>query len=406
MRPNLLAASCLLALATGTFAGTVRAADQTPIGVAPVSLDAGPYVFDTAEQHGIEVTVLVRGLPRAFALAFLPNGDLLVSERGGNLRLIRAALGANPQLQEAPVAGIPELDPPYRNGGLHDLALHPDFASNGWLYFTFNKGEPVAQGQQRRSAVSLWRGRYADGRLEQVEELFSGDWGSTSGSRIHFASDGKLYMTTGAPFGDDAQKLDNVYGKVLRLNHDGSIPADNPWVGRADVNPAIYSYGHRDQLGLTEHPASGSILSVEHGVNGGDELNLIQGGHNYGWPAVSYSRNYNGTPVTDRRVAEGVDDPLLLWFPSIGPSGLSFYSGDRFPAWKGNLFIGSARRGEVDRSGGLERVVFNEELQELRRETLLTQLHQRIRDVREGPDGNLYVLTDGDEFAVLRIAPK
>jgi glucose/arabinose dehydrogenase len=250
------------------------------------------------------------------------------------------------------------------------------------------------------------RGRYENGALTAVEELFAGDYGSTSGSRIVFAGDGKLYLTTGAPFGDEAQKLDNVYGKVLRLNHDGSIPSDNPYVGRADAHPAVYSLGHRDQLGLTEHVASGTILSVEHGVNGGDEVNVITAGHNYGWPTVSYSRNYDGTPVTDSRVADGVDDPLLLWFPSIGPSGLTFYTGDKFPAWQGNLFVGSARRGEVDRTGGLERVVFNQNLQEIRRETILTKLHQRIRDVRQGPDGNLYVLTDGDDFAVLRVEPE
>jgi glucose/arabinose dehydrogenase len=390
----------LLALA---FSAT--AADQPPIGIAPVALTQPSYEFDTAEQHGIKVSVLARGLERSFAMAFLPNGDLLVSERGGQLRVLRGATGAAPALDPQPVSGIPPLDPPYRNGGLHDLALHPDFASNGWLYFTYNKGEPVAEGQRRRSAVALMRGRYADGALTDVEELFAGDFGSTSGSRIVFAGDGKLYMTTGGPFGDDAQKLDNVYGKVLRLNHDGSIPDDNPYVGRDGMHPAIYSYGHRDQLGLTEHTASGTILNVEHGVNGGDEVNVIMAGHNYGWPTVSYSRNYDGTPAADVRVADGVDDPLLLWVPSIGPSGLAFYSGDKFPAWKGNLFIGSARRGEVDRTGGLERVVFNTELQELRRETLLTELHQRVRDVRQGPDGNLYVLTDGDEFAVLRIEP-
>ena len=401
MRLNILAASCLLALS----ANAALAADQPPIGVAPVTLDAGPYSFDTAEQHGIKVSVLARGLPRSFAMAFLPDGDLLVSERGGQLRRISGATSANPVLEAAPVTGIPALDPPYRNGGLHDLALHPDFAQNRWVYFTFNKGEPVTEGQRQRSAVAVMRGRYENGALTDVEEIFAGDYGSTSGSRIVFAGDGKLYMTTGAPFGDEAQKLDNVYGKVLRLNHDGSIPSDNPYVGRADAHPAVYSLGHRDQLGLTEHVASGTIMSVEHGVNGGDEVNVIEASHNYGWPSVSYSRNYDGTPVTDRRVAEGVDDPLLLWFPSIGPSGLTFYTGDKFPAWRGNLFVGSARRGEVDRTGGLERVVFNENLQEIRRETILTQLHQRIRDVRQGPDGNLYVLTDGDDFAVLRVEP-
>ncbi|HHX81718.1 MAG TPA: PQQ-dependent sugar dehydrogenase, partial [Pseudomonadaceae bacterium] len=283
---------------------SLQAAEQAPIGIAAVTLDQATYDFDTAEQHGIRVRVLARELPRSFAMAFLPDGDLLISERGGNLRLLRDATGSNPILEDEPVAGVPALDPPYRNGGLHDLALHPDFASNGWLYFTYNKGEDVAEGQQRRSAVTLMRGRYADGQLSEVEELFSGDYGSTSGSRIVFAQDGTLYMTTGAPFGNEAQELDNVYGKVLRLNDDGSIPADNPFVGRADAHPAIFSLGHRDQLGLTEHPATGAILSVEHGPNGGDEVNLIQPGHNFGWPTVSFGRNYDGSPVADGMVAE------------------------------------------------------------------------------------------------------
>lgn len=391
--------------ACSLLSAALHAADQPPIGIAPVALDAPYYDFDTAEQHGIRVHVLARGLPRSFAMAFLPNGDMLISERGGNLRLLRGATGLNPELQTEPVPGMPELDPPYRNGGLHDLALHPNFEDNGWLYFTYNQGEPDPVGTQRRSAVSLMRGVYEDGRVRNVEVLFSGEYGSTSGSRIAFADDGTVYMTTGAPFGNEAQQPESVYGKVLRVNDDGSIPADNPFAGRDDAHPAVYSLGHRDQLGLVRHPASGAILSVEHGPNGGDEVNLIQPGHNYGWPVVSFGRNYDGTPVAEGMVAEGISSPLLLWVPSIGPSGLEFYNGDRFPAWQGNLFIGSARRGEVDRTGGLERVVFNADLQELRRETLLTQLHQRVRDVRQGPDGLLYVLTDGDEFAVLRVEP-
>ncbi len=403
MRTRTLASLGLLSL----FATHAIGAEE-PIGIAPVALTEPAYVFDTAEQHGIKVTVLARELARSFGMAFLPEGDLLVSERGGQLRIIRGATGATPLLDPAPVAGLPQIEEPYRNGGLHDLALHPDFAQNHWLYFTFNKGEPVAdvsEGERRRSAVALMRGRYENGQLTQVQELFAGDYGSTSGSRIVFAGDGTLFMTTGAPFGSDAQQLDNVYGKVLRLNDDGSIPADNPFVGRQDAHPAIYSIGHRDQLGLTQHAASGAVLSVEHGPNGGDEVNLIQPGHNYGWPDYSFGRNYDGPRVSAVPVAEGIDQPLLLWVPSIGPSGLTFYTGDKFPAWKGNLFVGSARRGEVDRTGGLERVVVNENLEDVRRETLLTELHQRIRDVRQGPDGLLYVLTDGDDFAVLRIEP-
>ncbi len=387
------------------YATYAMSADQPPIGIAPVSLTESSYVFDTAEQHGIKVTVLAKGLPRSFGMAFLPDGDLLVSERGLNLRIIHGATGPNPVLDPAPVAGMPQLDEPYRNGGLHDLALHPDFANNHLLYFTYNKGEPAVEGQRRRSAVALMRGRYENGALTDIEELFVSQFGSTSGSRIVFAGDGKLYMTTGAPFGADAQDLSGAFGKVLRFNDDGTIPTDNPFIGREGVHPAIYSYGHRDQLGLTVHAATGTLLAAEHGPNGGDEVNVIRGGLNYGWPNISFGRNYDGPRISESPVAQDIEQPLLLWVPSIGPSGLMVYTGDKVPAWKGNLFVGSARRGEVDRTGGLERVVLTENLEDIRRETLLTELHQRIRDVRQGPDGNLYVLTDGDEFAVLRIEP-
>jgi glucose/arabinose dehydrogenase len=226
-----------------------------------------------------------------------------------------------------------------------------------------------------------------------------------SGARIAFANDGTIYMTTGGPNGDVSQQLDNVYGKVLRLNDDGSIPADNPFVGRPGTNPAIYAYGFRDQLGLAVDRATGTVFAADHGMNGGDEVNLLKPGANYGWPVSSFSRNYQGARVSEIPVTPDIEQPQILWSPSIGPSGMNFYTGDKFPAWKGNLFVGSARRGEVDRTGGLERVVFNDSFGDIRRETLLTELHQRIRQVVEGPDGNLYVLTDGDEYAVLRIEP-
>ncbi len=212
MRKTTLATLVLLGLYTS---GALAADQPPPIGIAPVMLSEGSYVFDTAEQHSIKVTVLAKGLPRGFGMAFLPDGDLLVSERGLNLRIIHGATGPNPVLDPAPVAGMPQLDEPYRNGGLHDLALHPDFANNHLLYFTFNKGEPVtAEGQRRRSAVALMRGRYENGAVTDVEELFVSMFGSTSGSRIVFAGDGKLYMTTGAPFGADAQDLSGAFGKV------------------------------------------------------------------------------------------------------------------------------------------------------------------------------------------------
>jgi glucose/arabinose dehydrogenase len=389
-------------------ANLTLAADQPPIGVAPVQLQ-GAYEFDTAEQHGIRVTLLARDLTRSFGLAFLPDGDLLVSVRGGPLRVIHDATGTNPVLDPVPVAGLPTQDGTSRNGGLQDIALHPDFASNHLLYFTYNKHEPVAAGatppQQLRGAVTLMRARYENGRLEEAEELFAGGYGGMSGSRIAFANDGTIYMTTSGPNGEVSQQLDSVYGKVLRLNDDGSIPADNPFVGKQGANPAIYAYGFRDQLGLAVDKASGTVFAADHGMNGGDEVNLLKPGANYGWPTHSFSRNYQGVRVSELPVTADIEQPQILWSPSIGPSGMNFYTGDNFPAWKGNLFVASARRGEVDRTGGLERVVFNDSFGDIRRETLLTELHQRIRQVVQGPDGNLYVLTDGDEYAVLRIEP-
>ena len=380
------------------------------IGVAPVTLTESSYVFDTAEQHKIRVVVVAKGLKHPFAIAPLPSGDALVSERGGPMWLVSNIGGATPGLHPEPIAGLPPVEPAYRGGGLHDIVLAPQFAKNQLVYFTFNlpgkPGDPAAKPPIRpESRVTLFRARLAGHALTHVEQLFSAESGSTSGSRLAFGADGSVFMTTGAPFGDQAQQLDSAYGKVLHLKADGTVPKDNPFVGRAGTRPEVYSYGHRDQLGLTVQPGTGAVLNAEHGPNGGDEVNLILPGHNYGWPKISYGRSYEGPRISESPVAEGVDQPLIVWLPSIAPSGLTFYTGERFPNWKGNLFIGSSRRGEVPRTGGLERVVLNDKLEELRRETLLTELHQRIRDVRQGPDGLLYAITDEDDGTLLRIEP-
>jgi glucose/arabinose dehydrogenase len=388
-------------------------AQQPNIGIAPVTLTESAYVFDTAEQHRIRVVVVAKGLKHPFAVALLPSGDALVSERSGALRIVRnvGGLGGKaPVLEAEPIAGIPPLEPFYRNGGLHDVALHPQFEKNHFVYFTFNKPgtPPPADAKppiRRESIVTLQRGKLEGNKLVKVEELFAGESGSTSGSRIAFGKDGLVYMTTGAPFGDQGQQPENVYGKVLRMTDAGKAPPDNPFVSKTGARPEVFTMGHRDQLGLTVHPITGAVLSAEHGPNGGDEVNLLLPGHNYGWPRVTFGRTYEGPRMTESPLAPGVDEPLILWLPSIGPSGLSFYTGDRFPAWKGNLFVGSVRRGEVPRTGGLERVVVTDKLEEIRRETLLTELHQRIRDVRQGGDGLLYVLTDEDDGALLRIEP-
>jgi glucose/arabinose dehydrogenase len=384
----------------------VAAQQPPPVGIAPVTLATTPYIFDTAEQHRIRVVVVARGLSHPFSLAFLPNGDALITERGKGLRLVRGATGAQPVLVAEPIGGVPQ-EPAFRTGGLHEVAAHPQFAANRFVYFTYNKAGAVgATPQQRQSSVTLARGRLDGGALTGVQELFTGGFqAGASGSRLAFGPDGMVYITTGAPFDEQAQQVNSVYGKVLRLRDDGTVPPDNPFAGRQGARPEVFSLGHRDQLGLTIHPATGTVLSAEHGPNGGDEVNVIRAGRNYGWPKHTFGRSYEGGRLGEGPIAAGVEEPLLLWIPSIAPTGLTFYMGDRFPAWKGNLFVGSARRGEVPRTGGLERVVLNEKLEELRRETLLTELHQRIRDVRQGPDGLIYAITDEDDGALLRIEP-
>lgn len=398
------------ALAFASLLALPARAQQPAIGIAPVSLDADSYVFDTAEQHGIRVDVVVRGLVRPFSLAFLPGGDALVTERGTRLRLVRNATGnGTPELVQAPITGTPDGEG-VRGAGLQDIVLHPDFAQNRLVYFSWNRPgaadpRPAARGQ-RLAEVVIARARFDGMALTEVTEIFrGGERPGASGSRLAFGADGLLYVTTGAPFTEEAGDPANVYGKVLRLRDDGSVPDDNPYAGREGTRPEVFSIGHRDQLGLTVHPASGLVFATDHGPNGGDEVNVIRPGRHYGWPDYSYGRTYEGPRVSSVPLGPDTEQPLLVWLPSIAPTGMTFYVNGRIPAWNGNLFIGSGRRGGIPRTGGLERVVFNAFMEELRRETLLTELHQRIRDVRQGPDGLLYVITDEENGALLRISP-
>jgi len=372
-----------------------RAPQPPPIGVPHVDLGAGPFVFDTAEQHKIRVVVVTKGLSHPWSLAFLPDGNLLITERSGRLRMVRDGV-----LDPQPLAGVPKVHA-VRNAGLFDIALHPKFADNHLLYFTYSK-----PGENNEQATTLARGRLDRAGLTDVHDLFSGEWTSVlGGSRIVFGRDGTIFMTTGAATGNLAQDPNSDYGKVLRLRDDGTVPSDNPFVGRPGYRPEIYTLGHRDQLGLTVHPATGAIYNNENGPNGGDEINLILAGRNYGWPLISYGRAYDGPRISEVPWRDGIEQPLVYWVPSIALSGMTFYSGDRFPAWKGNVFVGGMRQGEIPGTGRLERVVFNDKMEELRRESLLTDLKQRIRDVRQGPDGLLYVLTEEENGALLRIEP-
>lgn len=369
--------------------------------VASGPLGEGPWVFDTAEQHKIRVSVVTKALSRPWSLAFLPDGSILVTERSGRLRIIR-----NGVLDPTPIAGVPEVRA-QRFGGLMDLALHPKFAENRLLYFTYSK-----PGENGLGATVLGRGRLEGNALTDVRDVFIAQpyWNGTGGqaSRIVFAPDGKLFMTTGASLPParavDAQDPNTHRGKVLRLNDDGTAPRDNPFTGRPGYKPEIYSLGHRNQIGLAVNPFTGDVWANENGPQGGDEINVILQGRNYGWPLVSFGRDYPG-PRQGVFWKEGFEAPSVFWVPSIGISGMTFYTGDRFPSWKGNVFVGSMRTGGIEGTGHVERVIFNRNWEDIRRESILGELRRRVRDVRQGPDGFLYVLTDEDPGALLRIEP-
>jgi glucose/arabinose dehydrogenase len=352
-----------------------------------------PVQYHTAEGQDIRVVVVARGMEHPWSIAFLPDNVMLVTETHGHMRVIRDGV-----LDPEPVAGIPEVKP-LRRSGLLDVALHPDFSDNHFVYITYNKPAPDDQ-----SALALARGRWDGKALVGVEDLFVTQPGSGSISRIVFGPDGMIYMST--PGGNDDKPQDPMShaGKVLRLRDDGGIPDDNPFVGKAGYLPEIYTLGHRGTIGLAVHPGTGQIWQTENGPNGGDEMNVLVPGGNYGWPVVSLGRTYQGPWHSRAFQQEGMIDPVVYWTPSIAISGLMFYTGDRLPKWKGDVFVGSLRTGEIIGTGHLERILFNENMEELRRERLLDWGH-RVRDVRQGPDGLIYVLLDDDDGAVLRIEP-
>jgi glucose/arabinose dehydrogenase len=372
-------------------------AQQQPIGVPVPPLGAGPFVLDTAEQHKIRVTVVTQGLEHPWGLVFLPDGSMLVTERPGRIRVIR-----NGVLDPKPLGGVPQPKT-NGNGGLMDIALHPRFAENHLVYFTYDK--PV---EKDKGTPAVARGRLEGSALVDVRDIVVTDaWEGTGGlnARIVFGRDGMLYMSTGGNVGWVAQEPGSLRGKILRVRDDGTVPPDNPFLGRSGYRPEIYTLGHRNSLGLIVHPETGVIWNNENGPNGGDEINIILPGRNYGWPAVSFGRDYAGPRISENPTREGFENPLVVWIPSIAVAGMAVYTGDRFPKWKNNVFVGSMRTGEIPGTGHLERIVFNERTEELRRESMLGELKQRIREVRQGPDGYLYLLTDEDNGALLRIEP-
>jgi glucose/arabinose dehydrogenase len=402
-RPTSWLVLALLVLVPSSFAQQQQQAPRPGISVPP--LGDGPFVFDTGEQHKIRVTVVTKGLSHPWSLAFLPDGALLITERQGRLRILR-----NGVLDPKPVAGIPEVRAQSLMG-LMDLALHPNFSENKLIYFTYHKPAAAAGPNapaNNAGVITLARGRWDGNALADVKDIFS-SIPDTNASRIAFGKDGMVYMSIGIadpPNAARAQDPNDLAGKVLRLKDDGSIPADNPFVGRAGYRPEIFTMGHRNPLGLIVHPVTGEIWENEDGPNGGDEINILHAGKNYGWPVVSNGRFYAGPNVTEKPWQEGMENPLVFWVPSIAISGMAIYNGDRFPNWKGNVFVGAMRQGEIPGTGHMQRVVFNNATEELRREPMLVELRQRIRDIRQGPDGLLYVLTEENDGALLRIEPQ
>ena len=373
-------------------------------------LGDGPFLFDSYEQRGLRAVVVTKGLSHPWSIAFLPDGSMLITERQGRLRIVRDG-----KLDPSPVAGTPPVVSLGTMAGLMDIALHPKFAQNKWIYISYHKpmgmGKTVDGRDYPIASNSILRGTWDGKALTDVKDVFVADDVDMEASRITFGPDGMLYMGIGGPGTgskismDRAQWTNDLAGKILRMKDDGSVPPDNPFVGKVGYKPYIYSLGHRVQLGLAFNPYTSELWETENGPNGGDELNIVRAGHNYGWPIVSYGRTYQGPWQSERPRHEGFEPPVVYWMPAIAPSGMAFYTGNRFPKWKGDVFVGSLRTGEIPGTGHLERILFNENMQELRRESLLTELRQRIRDVRQGPDGLLYLLTDEKPGAVLRIEP-
>jgi glucose/arabinose dehydrogenase len=350
--------------------------------------------------HDYRVVTVVDSLVQPWAMAFLPGGDMLVTERPGRLRIVR-----NGKLLPQPVEGVPAVS--YANqGGLLEVAPHPDFASNRMLYLTFSK--PL---DGKEATTALVRGRFENDRLTNVQQLFE----SVSKGRGHFggkiAFDGKgfLFLTLGdrqvPPTGNleahPAQDLTNHHGTIVRLHDDGRVPADNPFVSRTGARPEIWSYGHRNVQGIGIHPETGDVFATEHGPMGGDELNRILPGLNYGWPVVGFGVNYTtGLAIHQGTMREGMEQPRHIWVPSIGISGGMFYTGDRFPQWKGNYFTAGLAGQQLARLTLKGTAVVNEE-------TLVPQMG-RIRDVRQGPDGFIYLAIedrDGKPTPILRMEP-
>jgi glucose/arabinose dehydrogenase len=361
-------------------------------GAPAVAQKDGDVASEKAKFH---IETLASGIEHPWAVAFLPDGRALITERPGRIRL----LGKDGKLSE-PVAGVPDVAA-VGQGGLLDIAVSPSFAKDSRIYFSYAEPRGLVNGTAVAHARLVAAGEKA--KLEEVTVIFRMEPGRGGGfhfgSRLAFAPDGNLFVTLGERNAmQPAQDLSGHLGKVVRIGPNGEVPKDNPFVGKEEVRPEIWSYGHRNPQGAAIHPETGRLWIHEHGARGGDEINIPEAGRNYGWPVISYGRHYSGATIGEGSRRPGMEQPIHYWDPSIAPSGMTFYTGDAFPAWKGNLFVGALalrhlQRLELDG----EKVV--------RTERLLEPLRERIRDVRQAPDGTLWLLTDSRNGRLLRLAP-
>jgi len=364
---------------------------RLPRTILIAALCAGAAVAAAAEPR---LTNVARGLANPWAVAFLPDGRFLVTERAGRLRIVEA----NGRLRE-PLAGLPPVDAGGQCG-LLDVVIDPKFADNAWVYWSY------AEAGEGGNSTAVARGKLQGNRLAEVQVIFRQLPKVSStlhcGSRLVFDREGRLFVVLGDRFSrkDDAQKLDNHLGKVVRIAADGKVPADNPFVATAGAKPEIWSLGHRNMQGAALHPQTGELWASEHGPQGGDEINVVRAGLNYGWPLVTYGRNYGiGTRIGEEGPKAGFEQPLKHWVPtSVAPSGMVFLTSERYPGWKGSLFVGTLR------TQSLLRLEFDG-TRFVSEEVLLGDRKVRIRDVRQGPDGLIYVLTDSADGQLLRLDP-
>jgi glucose/arabinose dehydrogenase len=368
---------------TATIVSTALALSPSPAGAQTIK----------TQEHAVRVVRVTEGLDHPWGLAFLPDGRMLVTERPGRLRIV----GKDGRLDPQPVSGLPQIAATGQ-GGLLDVALHPRFADNGLVYFSFTARGDTGVGTE------VARGKLSGNRLEAVQVIFrqapKGGSGVHFGSRLVFDRDGYLFVTLGERGERErAQKPDDHAGSVIRLHDDGRVPKDNPFVGKPGWKPEKYDLGHRNQQGAALHPQTGLLWTHEHGPQGGDEVNIIRAGVNYGWPVITYGVEYViGTKIGEGTHKAGMAQPIHYWVPSIAPSGMAFYTGDKFPRWRGDLFVG-ALKDEM-----LVRLKFDGE-KVVREERMLKGLLGRIRDVRSGPDGYLYLLTDESNGVLARLEP-